>query len=103
MVQKNAELEKLRAQGKYQKQREQSIFFEVDGPYKAMILPSSTEEGKLLKKEAALAELKREKDAMYEKLLAAILISIFRRAGPVRESVCHPKSRSTFFQCRIQP
>ncbi|KAI8837763.1 hypothetical protein BJ741DRAFT_603225 [Chytriomyces cf. hyalinus JEL632] len=44
---------------------ENSIFFEVDGPYKAMILPSSTEEDKLLKKryavfndDGSLAELK---------------------------------------------
>lgn len=44
---------------------ENSIFFEIDGPYRAMILPSSTEEGKLLKKRYAvfhdsgkLAELK---------------------------------------------
>ncbi|MES1901878.1 MAG: hypothetical protein MHPSP_000053 [Paramarteilia canceri] len=44
---------------------ENSIFFEVDGPYLAMILPSSTEEGKKLKKHYAvfnenktLAELK---------------------------------------------
>lgn len=29
---------------------ENSIFFEVDGPYRAMILPSSTEADKLLKK-----------------------------------------------------
>ena len=42
-----------------------SIFFELDGPYKAMILPASPEEGKLLKKKYAvynfdgsLAELK---------------------------------------------
>ena len=27
-----------------------SIFFEVDGPYKAMLIPASREEGKLLKK-----------------------------------------------------
>lgn len=31
-----------------------SIFFEVDGPYKAMILPASLEEGKLLKKRYAV-------------------------------------------------
>lgn len=29
---------------------ENSIFFEVDGPYLAMILPASKEEGKKLKK-----------------------------------------------------
>lgn len=27
-----------------------SIFFELDGPYRAMIIPSAKEEGKLLKK-----------------------------------------------------
>jgi len=54
--------EKTRA---YTTRSECSIFFEVNGPYKAMILPSSTEEGKLLKKRYAvfnmdntLAELK---------------------------------------------
>ena len=41
----------------YVKQREMSIYFEVDGPYKAMILPASTEEGKLLKKRYAVFEL----------------------------------------------
>lgn len=42
-----------------------SIFFELDGPYKAMIIPAAREEGKLLKKRyvvyhksGKLAELK---------------------------------------------
>lgn len=50
---------------KYQTHSENSIFFELDGPYKAMILPSSKEEDKLLKKryavfneDGSLAELK---------------------------------------------
>ena len=50
---------------KYSTRSENSIFFEVDGPYRAMILPASTEEGKLLKKryavfnfDGSLAELK---------------------------------------------
>lgn len=50
---------------KYAKHSENSIFFEVDGPYKAMILPTSKEENKNLKKRYAvfdddgtLAELK---------------------------------------------
>ncbi|ORY84392.1 DNA polymerase epsilon [Protomyces lactucae-debilis] len=50
---------------KYEKHSENSIFFEVDGPYKAMILPTSKEENKNLKKRYAvfnddgtLAELK---------------------------------------------
>ena len=51
--------------GKYKSREENSIFFEVDGPYRAMILPASTEEDRLLKKRYAvfnhdktLAELK---------------------------------------------
>ncbi|KAI8979603.1 hypothetical protein BDF20DRAFT_870600 [Mycotypha africana] len=49
----------------YSVSKENSIFFEIDGPYRAMILPSSTEEDKLLKKryavfdeDGSLAELK---------------------------------------------
>ena len=51
--------------GSYETKSECSIFFELDGPYRAMILPASTEEGKLLKKryavfnfDGSLAELK---------------------------------------------
>jgi len=53
------------AEGSFSTSSECSIFFEVDGPYRCMVLPSSTEEGKLLKKRYAvfnhdgtLAELK---------------------------------------------
>ncbi|XP_045460209.1 DNA polymerase epsilon catalytic subunit 1 [Harmonia axyridis] len=49
----------------YKLREENSIFFEVDGPYKAMVLPASKEEGKKLKKryavfnfDGSLAELK---------------------------------------------
>lgn len=35
---------------KYDIRTEMSIFFEVDGPYKAMLIPAAREEGKLLKK-----------------------------------------------------
>lgn len=51
--------------GVYRVKSENSIFFELDGPYRAMILPSSKEEDKLLKKryavfneDGSLAELK---------------------------------------------
>ena len=40
--------------GEYTTQREMSIYFEVDGPYQAMVLPASTEEGKMLKKRYAV-------------------------------------------------
>lgn len=49
----------------YKLRSENSVFFEVDGPYKAMVLPASKEEGKRLKKryavfnfDGSLAELK---------------------------------------------
>lgn len=51
---------------------ENSIFFEVDGPYLAMVLPASKEEGKKLKKRYAvfnfdgtLAELKGSVNVYY--------------------------------------
>ena len=40
--------------GGYSTRSEMSIEFEVDGPYKAMILPASKEEGKLIKKRYAV-------------------------------------------------
>jgi DNA polymerase epsilon subunit 1 len=50
---------------RYATHSECSIFFELDGPYKAMVLPASPEEGKLLKKKyvvfnfnGTIAELK---------------------------------------------
>jgi DNA polymerase epsilon subunit 1 len=53
------------ARFKYKTHSENTIFFEVDGPYKAMILPTSKEEDKNLKKryavfnhDGSLAELK---------------------------------------------
>lgn len=49
----------------YELRSECSIFFEVDGPYRCMVIPASTEEGRLLKKryavfndDGSLAELK---------------------------------------------
>lgn len=42
--------------GTYEVHSENSIFFELDGPYRAMILPASKEEDKLLKKRYAVFE-----------------------------------------------
>lgn len=42
--------------GHYEIHSENSIFFELDGPYRAMILPSSKEEDRLLKKRYAVFE-----------------------------------------------
>ena len=59
------DLQQPEANRQYRTRSECSIFFELDGPYKAMVLPASPEEGKLLKKKYAvfnfdgtLAELK---------------------------------------------
>lgn len=41
----------------YEVREENSIFFEVDGPYLAMILPAAKEEGKKLKKRYAVFNL----------------------------------------------
>ncbi|RXK36753.1 DNA polymerase epsilon catalytic subunit A [Tremella mesenterica] len=61
----NDQYHELTNPGQYTVKSENSIFFELDGPYKAMILPSSKEEDKLLKKryavfnpDGSLAELK---------------------------------------------
>ena len=38
----------------YETQSEMSIFFEVDGPYRCMVIPAAKEEGKMLKKRYAV-------------------------------------------------
>jgi len=38
----------------YEKRLEMSIFFEIDGPYKCMMIPASKEENKMLKKRYAV-------------------------------------------------
>jgi len=61
----NDQYQDLTAKGGYDTHSECSIYFEVDGPYRCMVLPASQEEGKLLKKryavfnhDGSLAELK---------------------------------------------
>lgn len=46
----NDQYQMLNKDGEYDTEPQNSIFFELDGPYKTMIIPSSTEENKLLKK-----------------------------------------------------
>lgn len=46
----NDQYHNLQEDGTYKITSENSIFFEVDGPYLAMVLPASKEEGKKLKK-----------------------------------------------------
>ncbi|KAK6054966.1 DNA polymerase family B [Cooperia oncophora] len=61
----NDQYHNLQPDGSYTITQENSIFFEVDGPYQCMVLPASKEEGKKLKKryavfnlDGSLAELK---------------------------------------------
>lgn len=42
----------------YEKRLEMSVFFEIDGPYKCMLIPASTEENKKLKKRYAVFDHK---------------------------------------------
>ncbi|KAJ3127228.1 DNA polymerase epsilon catalytic subunit [Nowakowskiella sp. JEL0407] len=81
----------------YEVRAENSIFFEVDGPYRAMILPSSTEEDKLLKKRYAvfnhngsLAELKgfevkRRGELKLVKIFQSEIFSMFLNGKTLEE------------------
>ncbi|RCN31046.1 b, exonuclease domain protein, DNA polymerase family, partial [Ancylostoma caninum] len=53
----NDQYHNLQPDGSYTISKENSIFFEVDGPYQCMVLPASKEEGKKLKKRYADAGL----------------------------------------------
>ncbi|KAI9013156.1 hypothetical protein BC832DRAFT_282542 [Gaertneriomyces semiglobifer] len=81
----------------YSTRSENSIFFEVDGPYRAMILPSSTEEDKLLKKryavfndDGSLAELKgfevkRRGELKLIKIFQSHIFKVFLEGGTLAE------------------
>lgn len=60
----------------YETHSDNSIFFEVDGPYRAMILPTSKEEGKGLKKRYAVFNMDR--------LLAELKGFELKRRGELR-------------------
>lgn len=47
---KNTQYQELKEDGSYAIREEMQIFFEIDGPYRAMIIPASKEENKKLKK-----------------------------------------------------
>ncbi|CAO3674258.1 unnamed protein product [Rhizopus stolonifer] len=82
---------------KYTVSSENSIFFEIDGPYRAMVLPSSTEEDKLLKKryavfdmDGSLAELKgfeikRRGELKLVKIFQTEIFSIFLQGQTLKE------------------
>lgn len=45
---------KIEGSWEYEKTKEMSIFFEIDGPYKCMMIPTSKKEGENLKKKYAV-------------------------------------------------
>ncbi|CAG9465602.1 unnamed protein product [Pedinophyceae sp. YPF-701] len=85
------------ATGRYSTRREMSIEFEVDGPYLAMVLPASQQEGKLIKKRYAvfnfdksLAELKgfeikRRGELKLVKAFQGEVFSKFLEGGTIAE------------------
>lgn len=84
--------EEQNGEPKYIKRDENSIFFEVDGPYLAMVLPAAKEEGKKLKKRYAvfnfdgtLAELKGFEVKRRGELQ---LIKIFQSSGELAKTKC---------------
>lgn len=56
----NYQYQVLNSEGKYEAVPQNSIFFELDGPYKTMIIPASTEENKLLKKRYVVFDSKNK-------------------------------------------
>jgi DNA polymerase epsilon subunit 1 len=89
---------------RYEVRSENSIFFEVDGPYLAMVLPASKEEGKKLKKryavfnfDGSLAELKGFEVKRRGELQ---LIKIFQSS--VFESFLRGESLVTCYQVKHQ-
>ncbi|KAJ2559538.1 DNA polymerase epsilon catalytic subunit [Coemansia sp. RSA 1933] len=85
------------AKHQYATHSENSIFFEVDGPYRAMILPSSKEEDKLLKKryavfndDGSLAELKgfevkRRGELKLIKIFQSQIFKVFLQGSTLEE------------------
>ncbi|KAG0164792.1 DNA polymerase epsilon catalytic subunit [Apophysomyces sp. BC1034] len=81
----------------YSVHSENSIFFEIDGPYRAMILPSSTEEDKLLKKRYAVFnddgslgelkgfEVKRRGELKLVKIFQSELFKVFLEGKTLEE------------------
>uniref|UniRef100_T1J6P1 DNA polymerase epsilon catalytic subunit n=1 Tax=Strigamia maritima TaxID=126957 RepID=T1J6P1_STRMM len=81
----------------YSQRSENSIFFEVDGPYYAMVLPASKEEGKKLKKryavfnfDGSLAELKgfevkRRGELQLIKIFQSSVFESFLKGGTLEE------------------
>ncbi|CAJ0844766.1 4829_t:CDS:10, partial [Entrophospora sp. SA101] len=93
----NKQYHKMSTVNKFEIYNENSIFFEVDGPYRAMILPASKEEDKLLKKRYAVFnrngklqelkgfELKRRGEISILKTYQESIFSVFLKGKSLEE------------------
>jgi DNA polymerase epsilon subunit 1 len=81
----------------YETKKEMSIFFEVDGPYRCMVIPAAKEEGKMLKKRYAVFshagklhelkgfELKRRGELKIIKIFQGEVFDYFLKGNNLRE------------------
>ena len=83
--------------GEWKVRNEMSVFFEVDGPYKCMVLPAAKEEGKMLKKRYAVFgfdgritelkgfELKRRGELKIIKIFQSEVFGQFLKGNDIKE------------------
>lgn len=93
----NKQYQTKKADGTYETRLEMSIFFEIDGPYKCMLIPASTEENKMLKKRYAVFnhagkmtevkgfELKRRGELQIIKIFQAEVFTKFLEGKTLQE------------------
>ncbi|VDK84402.1 unnamed protein product [Litomosoides sigmodontis] len=105
----NHQFHQLRPDGTYSVTSENSIFFEVDGPYLAMILPASREEGKRLKKryavfnfDGSLAELKgfevkRRGELALIKYFQSSVFKAFLKGKNLAEAYAHAATEANYW------
>lgn len=94
----NHQYQEFQSTGAYSIRSECSIYFEVDGPYLAMILPASREEGKTIKKRYAVFhpdgrlaelkgfELKRRGELMLIKDFQSLVFKSFLDGSSLKEA-----------------
>ena len=83
--------------GSYMTKTEMSIFFEVDGPYRCMVIPAAKEEGKMLKKRYAVFgmngklhelkgfELKRRGELKIIKIFQSEVFDFFLKGNSLKD------------------
>ena len=93
----NRQYNEIDENGNWRVRTEMSVFFEVDGPYKAMVLPAAKEEGKMLKKRYAVFgfdgritelkgfELKRRGELKIIKIFQSEVFGQFLKGNDIKE------------------